>query len=325
MARQRLSLWDLLFVLVLILSIPTAIYHFMNGRYALGAVALVAALIGLVALGFGFYRGEEPGVVSDAAPILPAWRRPRRLPERDPSGRVAAWPARAIVAGFSATTMMTITLVSAYGILAWLVAVLPDANTFMRWAKNLIDNSLTQSTQEDLAALLLLHFAAGIAWALLYAVAEPRLPGSAWERGVLFSMLPWVISLVVFLPIAGGGFLGLSLGAGPLPIIGNLILHLVYGATLGEVFVSAGLLSESGEAAIDADAQLLNRVERTMAIAIVVGFIAGGLLGWVGSSIFAPGTAPVVVAAGAAIIGSVVGILLGSIATVQAPPSNPTS
>lgn len=51
----------------------------------------------------------------------------------------------------------------------------------------------------------------------------------------MFSLIPWAFSLVVFLPLVGGGFLGLGLGAGPLPILGNLLLHAVYGVTLGSV------------------------------------------------------------------------------------------
>ena len=42
------------------------------------------------------------------------------------------------------------------------------------------------------------------------------------------------------LPAAdGGGLLGMNIGAGPLPILGNLILHLVYGAVLGSAYAEA--------------------------------------------------------------------------------------
>src|SRR6185369_12180348 len=81
----------------------------------------------------------------------------------------------------------------------------------------------------------------GLLWAVLYGlVFESRLRGSSWERGALFAGIPWLFSLAVFLPLVGGGFLGMSLGAGPLPIIGNLVLHLVYGAVLGSVYGPAG-------------------------------------------------------------------------------------
>ena len=54
-----------------------------------------------------------------------------------------------------------------------------------------------------------------------------------------FALLPWLVSLVIFMPLLGGGILGLSLGAGPLPIVGNLVLHALYGAVLGVVWGSA--------------------------------------------------------------------------------------
>src|SRR5207247_9080454 len=83
-------------------------------------------------------------------------------------------------------------------------------------------------------------FLGGLLWAVLYGfVAEPRLSGTSWERGVKFALIPWVLSLVIFLPLVGGGILGMSLGAGPLPLLGNLILHVVYGAILGFVYGSA--------------------------------------------------------------------------------------
>ena len=53
---------------------------------------------------------------------------------------------------------------------------------------------------------------------------------------MLFSIIPWFLSLVVFFPIVGAGFFGADLDAGPLPAIGNLILHLIYGAVLGSMY-----------------------------------------------------------------------------------------
>ena len=84
-------------------------------------------------------------------------------------------------------------------------------------------------------AVVGLDLAAGIVWALVFACdANDRLiafPG--WLRGIIFALPPAVLSLVVFLPLVGGGLFGTKIGAGPLPVIGNIILHLVYGAVLG--------------------------------------------------------------------------------------------
>jgi hypothetical protein len=92
----------------------------------------------------------------------------------------------------------------------------------------------------NLYAATAIFFIGGLIWAFLYvAVFEPKLSGSPWERGARFALIPWLFSLIVFMPLVGGGFLGFGLGAGPLPVIGNLVLHLVYGATLGMVWGSA--------------------------------------------------------------------------------------
>ena len=53
---------------------------------------------------------------------------------------------------------------------------------------------------------------------------------------MLFSLVPWLLSLLVFFPAVGGGLFGADLDAGPLPAIGNLVLHLIYGAILGTVY-----------------------------------------------------------------------------------------
>lgn len=321
MTRRRFTLWDLAFALILIVSIPAAIYHFSQGRYGNGLIAIGAFAVGVVVLALGIFRGQAPAPVVQARPRQPRPRRARRQPDRTPSGRVAAWLPLGVLSGFAATAVMTLILAVAYGVLAAAGSAEPGAGTFRNWMAALVDNTLVRSTGANLAAAVVLHFVAGIAWAILYAgVVEPRLSGSGWRRGTLFALLPWIFSLVVFLPAAGGGFLGLSLGAGPLPILGNLILHLAYGVTLGEVFMSEGLLTESGEVEEAAEPQLLARAERSMALLIVPGLVVGGLIGLVGSGIFAPGSDPLTVGVFGAVIGCVVGILLGSFVGVAASP-----
>ncbi len=74
-------------------------------------------------------------------------------------------------------------------------------------------------------------------WGVVYgAWAVCALPGRSWQRGVAFSLLPLAVSLVIILPLAGAGFLGLSLGAGPIPALGEAARYLTYGLTLGITF-----------------------------------------------------------------------------------------
>src|SRR5205814_6774880 len=83
------------------------------------------------------------------------------------------------------------------------------------WSNGLTSNALIDLAKPSLYTALGVFFTGGLLWALLYGlVAEPRLRGSAWERGALFAIVPWLFSLVVFMPLVGGGLLGASLGAG---------------------------------------------------------------------------------------------------------------
>jgi membrane protein DedA with SNARE-associated domain len=70
-------------------------------------------------------------------------------------------------------------------------------------------------------------------WGALYGIIQPALPGPAWLRGVIFAIAPLAVSLLVILPLSGGGWFGLALGAGYLPMVGELVRSLVYGLTIG--------------------------------------------------------------------------------------------
>jgi hypothetical protein len=112
----------------------------------------------------------------------------------------------------------------------------------------------------------------------------------------------------------GGGFFGLALGAGPLPIIGNLLLHLVYGVTLGALYhpEPAHLLVDRGEVESAEEVQTMGRVERTTALGILVGIVLGAIGGVVISAAFAPGQSVLVAAMLGVIFGSAAGALYGS-------------
>jgi hypothetical protein len=115
---------------------------------------------------------------------------------------------------------------------------------------------------------------------------------------------------VIFLPLMGGGLLGLSLGAGPLPILGNLVLHLAYGLSLGQLYPSERILAEHDEV----DPGELVHNERMIALGILPGLVIGALLGLVVSGFVAPGSQPLLVAVLGAIMGSAAGAVLGSFA-----------
>lgn len=319
MTQRRFGIWDLIFLLVLLVSPPAAVFHLSQGRYAQAFIAVVAFGVGLVALVWSLTR--EPVVEAPHPPRPPHRRRPRRQPQRDAEGRVQDWLAVGVLSGFVATAVMTVTFLFGYGFAAVFASSAPDAGFLATWFDALINNPLTRATQSNLPAAIALHFVAGIVWAVVYTgLVEPRLHGPGWRRGLIFAVVPWLFSLFVFLPVVGGGFLGLAIDAGPLPIIGNLILHAAYGVTLGEVTVAEGLMSEGDRVRDPAEPAALSHVQRMIALAVVPGLLIGAVVGLLTAPVVAPGFAPASVAVVGAVVGCVTGVLLGSFSWTTSGP-----
>jgi hypothetical protein len=153
--------------------------------------------------------------------------------------------------------------------------------TLRLWLANLTHNRLIDAGQADVYLAAGVYLAGGLFWAVLYTLAEPRLPGSPMVRGMTFALLPALVSLVVVLPLLGGGLFGVALGAGPLPTIGNLLLHAAYGAVLGVVYgplgdLDASTLERPDPAEYDATG---GSFERTSALLLVGGLVLGSLVG----------------------------------------------
>lgn len=304
MTQPRLSLWDLAFAGLLILAIPAAIFHYSQGRYGAAILAVTAIIVSLGVLVTGWLReptpepGVEPKVPVPQAPATNA--AVRQELGREASGRLANWLSMGLLSGFVATGMMTFILLLAYGMAYLVGSTDPQAPLLLHWLWGLVHNPLVGTATVALPLAIVLHFMAGMAWAVVYAgLVEPHLSGPGWRRGALFSLLPWLVSVLVFLPVMGGGVLGLSLGAGPLPLLGNLLLHLGYGATLGELY--------AGQEPAD-----LAYLRPTIVAGILPGLVLGGLVGLLSASVLAPGAQPVMVAVVGAILGSAAGAILGT-------------
>jgi hypothetical protein len=186
------------------------------------------------------------------------------------------------------------------------------------WFHGLTSNQLIDVAAPNLYTATAVFFVGGLVWALLYALFfDTRLPGPAWRRGVTFALIPWLFSLIVFMPLVGGGFLGLNLGAGPLPIIGNLILHAVYGAVLGLVSGSAETVIDHprGRASSE-DLQAGRRSELGAAKGLVIGLALGALAGLLGAYLV-PQTAtnPLAIMVAVSLSGAAFGGFVGSLAT----------
>ena len=103
----------------------------------------------------------------------------------------------------------------------------------------------------------------------------------------------------------------MNVGAGPLPIIGNLILHLVYGAVLGISYAEA---TEDWLDDTDVDRVNAAASERGAAIGLVAGLVPGFVLGWFVAPAFDDLVGRPATAIGVAFIGAVIGLAVGSFA-----------
>lgn len=221
---------------------------------------------------------------------------------------------RAVLAGFIATAAMTLTLLAAYGLATVLGSPSPTAPPLSSWLWGLSHNVVTAQMEGRLPLAALLHVFAGMGWAVMYGtVVEPRLTGPGWRKGLTFAPIPAVASLVIFLPVLGGGLFGFGLGAGPLPLVGNVLLHALYGVTLGHFYEpeSDHLLVERGDDDTDHDLTAVRHARQAIAIGIVAGFVVGGLLGTM-VGLLGSGTLDLVAIMFGAFLGSSGGALIGS-------------
>ncbi|MBV9171500.1 MAG: DedA family protein [Chloroflexi bacterium] len=81
------------------------------------------------------------------------------------------------------------------------------------------------------------YLGVGVLWGAGYALwGEGRLGNlTDWQKGVLFAMLPFLISLVFAMPLLGLGYFGVG-ATGPVAAIGELGRHVTYGLLLGLIY-----------------------------------------------------------------------------------------
>jgi uncharacterized membrane protein YagU involved in acid resistance len=92
------------------------------------------------------------------------------------------------------------------------------------------------------------HFVIGtILWGLIFAATYRAWPGAAGiVKGIEFSIVAWLLMMLIVMPLAGAGPFGLRLGL-PAPVA-TLVLHIIYGAVLGVVYAKL----RSGAASVKA-------------------------------------------------------------------------
>lgn len=144
-------------------------------------------------------------------------------------------PGRAMVAGFVATTAMTLALYV-------LVSVL---------AGQPLDSAMLGGAVAWTPAMVLQFFNGSITLPLIYAYLVFRfLPGEPWIRGALWGVTLWVLTEIIVMPPMRDALSGVrSIGATAILVLGLLLVFLVYGTLLGwlagAAYTRSGRLSEA--------------------------------------------------------------------------------
>jgi hypothetical protein len=320
MSTVRPRFWDIAYAVILVIAVPVAIFHAVQDRWAQAILVTLAAAGGAFLLITGWNRTEAPPARFSSRRRTEDRSQPVQATKvemerhREASGRYVGWLPMGAVSGFVATGVMTAAVLLAYGFSALLASDAAGANQLQIWLAALIDNTVTEIATVNLALAIGVHLMAGIGWAVIYAgFVESRVSGTGFQRGVKFGLIPWALSITVFFPLVGAGFLGSEIGAGPLPVLGNLILHIVYGGALGKIYASHAVWQEPVTEVSSYNIQALEGAHRNMAIGLIPGAVLGLLIGVVVSSAFAPETDLLMAAVLGAVVGSAFGVWVGSL------------
>ncbi len=239
---------------------------------------------------------------------------------RNDVGSRMDWVRISVLAGFIATFAMSAILAG-----AWLLADAlgdPNGGQFAQWMDNLSHNAVVDRVGDAFVIGLVLNLIIGVAWALIYGrLFEPMFETAGIAKGMLFSLIPFAISVAIVFPMMDAGFLGSDLGAGPLPFIGNLVAHLAYGAVLGFIFA---IEEERGIPDSARDRQ----ANATAELGAATGVIVGGVLGAIGGWLVAPtmdelADRPLLTLAGI-LVGAAAGASAGSFLAMRAEEDDPS-
>jgi len=133
-----------------------------------------------------------------------------------------------IVAGFVATTILSFLMV-----MKGVMELMPDLDAV----------KMLTVMSHDMAGLPEspvvgwgMHFMIGaVLWGGLFAVLNGLIPAEQQRnKGILFSVIAWLLMMTVVMPMAGAGLLGLKIGM--MTPVATLMLHLIFGAVLGSAY-----------------------------------------------------------------------------------------
>ncbi len=128
---------------------------------------------------------------------------------------------QAIVGGIAGTAVITLAmyLLSLMG--------MPDIN---------YGKLLAQFTNTNIAMGWVMHFMVGIALAFLYVYYfREFLPGPYWAKGIIFGVLPWVLTLIMLFPMVDTLDIGDATQSPGVFIISTMVAYLAFGAVMALV------------------------------------------------------------------------------------------
>lgn len=250
--------------------------------------------------------------------------------ERHGRGPRRRWWSDAIIAGFVAIGTSTGVLMLAYALANG--ASDSQGDILRRWLWLLTHNEVVAFSSGRPAVSIALHVVLGLIWAVVYARFidwNPALRwwigrGAGWSRGLRFALLPWVVSLLILLPAALFDKLDVAFSAGPLVPLGNLVLHLIYGFTLGQLYDASADAPAHGadlDAAEPLEQVAIEHSEDLGATGILAGGVVGAAVGIMMAVVLPPvlpnvdfGGWEVALAVGGILAGGAVGGIVGSFA-----------
>ena len=95
---------------------------------------------------------------------------------------------------------------------------------------------LAQFTNTSVVVGWLMHFAMGITLAFLYVYFfREFLPGPYWAKGMIFSVLPWVITLIMLFPMVDTLNLSDTTQSPGVFIVSSMVAYLSFGAVMALV------------------------------------------------------------------------------------------
>ena len=224
------------------------------------AMSLGALLYILVYTLLGYFLGQPVlsllekvhipfGLLGSLVPVtLILWWTVRARQDIGKRGALAATPDRdaqvraGLLAGLLATIASTLLINVAINLAGGIAFNFSAPGTLVEETGRRLAFALARDIQPVVLFVAVPAFlGVGGLWGLVYGVwgepwlAKRRLDWPDWRRGIVFALVPLLVSLVFVMPALGLGFLGIG-ATGPVALSGELIRHVAYGGLLGLMY-----------------------------------------------------------------------------------------